>query len=34
MDSTGTPRVQLLSNGSYHVMVTEQGLGFSHRKTG
>ena len=32
MDSTDTPRVQLLSNGSYHLMVTEQGLGFSHCK--
>ena len=32
MDSTSTPRVQLLSNGSYHLMVTEQGLGFSHCK--
>jgi hypothetical protein len=32
MDSTGTPRVQLLSNGSYHLTVTEQGLGFSHCK--
>ena len=32
MESTGTPRVQLLSNGSYHLMVTEQGLVFSHCK--
>jgi cellobiose phosphorylase len=27
---TGPPRVQLLSNGSYHAMVTEEGCGYSH----